>query len=346
MSAEEKNTAQEASADTAAPKRRGMRAINARTLTELALVVFACVGLAFATGTGTPSSWGLGTFILTVCPLGAIETMLATKTFIPPALIGLAVIVVITLIVGRAFCSWGCPVPLLRRIFGANRKKKPKEERAAEEKDAQDAAEPEKAKKKKKSSSEGCAAKKSLFAMLDPKVQNRGGITDPRNWVLIGALISCLIFGFPVFCLICPVGLSFATLTLIWRLFQFNEVTWTLLLFPAILVVELVFMRKWCHRFCPIGALLSLISRLNRTFRPKADDATCLYSKDGIDCHRCSEACPEGIDLRRTELSAPMHECLKCRECADACPTKSITFPLLGGGNGKAQEAKEARREA
>ncbi|MCD8199620.1 MAG: 4Fe-4S binding protein [Coriobacteriaceae bacterium] len=329
MSAEEADTTQkDTSTEPAAPKKRGMRAINARTLTELALVVLACVGLAFATGTGTPSSWGLGTFILTVCPLGAIETMLASKTFIPPALIGLAVIVVITLIIGRAFCSWGCPVPLLRRIFGANRKKQPKEGEGGDAK----------AKKAKK-------PRKDHLSCLDTVLQHRGGITDSRNWVLIGALISCLIFGFPVFCLICPVGLSFATITLIWRLFQFNEVTWTLLLFPAILVVELVFMRKWCHRFCPIGALLSLISRLNRTFRPKANETTCLYTKDGIDCHRCSEACPEGIDLRRTELSAPMHECLKCRECADACPTKSITFPLLGGGNGGSQEAKQVQRE-
>ena len=136
-------------------------------------------------------------------------------------------------------------------------------------------------------------------------------------------------FGFPVFCLVCPVGLTFGTLVVVWRVFQFNEVTWSLLVFPAMLVLELAVLRKWCHRFCPLGALLSLVSRGNRTFRPQANVGTCLHAAHGERCHRCADACPEGIDLHDRAASAPLNECVKCRECADACPVHAITFPFL-----------------
>ena len=93
-------------------------------------------------------------------------------------------------------------------------------------------------------------------------------------------------------------------------LFQFNEVTWSLLVFPAMLVLELAVLRKWCHRFCPLGALLSLVSRGNRTFRPQANVGTCLHAAHGERCHRCADACPEGIDLHDRAASAPLNECV------------------------------------
>ena len=132
-----------------------------------------------------------------------------------------------------------------------------------------------------------------------------------------------------MFCLICPVGLTFATLIAVWRLFQFNEVALSLLVFPAMLALEVLVLRKWCSRFCPLGALLSLVSRLNKTFRPVSNEATCLRSSKGEPCHQCADVCPEGIDLHDASGSAPMHECTKCRACADACPMHAISFPFL-----------------
>ena len=82
-------------------------------------------------------------------------------------------------------------------------------------------------------------------------------------------------------------------------------------------------------RFCPLGALLSLASRLNRTFRPVSNEATCLRSSKGEHCHQCADVCPEGIDLHDASASAPMNECTKCRACADACPMHAISFPFL-----------------
>ena len=123
------------------------------------------------------------------------------------------------------------------------------------------------------------------------------------------------------------VGLTFATIVALWRLFQFNEVALSLVVFPAVLVLELAVLRKWCSQFCPLGALLSLLSRLNRTFRPATDEGACLRSSKGEPCHRCAEACPEGIDLHDPAASAPLNECTKCRACADACRCTPSPFP-------------------
>lgn len=294
-----------------------------RTLSALAVVALVCLGLALHTGTGTPSAWGIYD-IAALCPLGAVEAAVAGKTVVPPMLIALVIGVLLVVVFGRAFCAWGCPVPLLRRLFGL---KSPEEKRA------------------KREARVGRAARAGKPGALDLPNRERGGLADSRNWVLGGTVLSAAVFGFPVFCLICPVGLTFATIVALWRLFQFNEVALSLLVFPAILVVEVVVLRKWCSKFCPLGALLSLIARLNRTFRPVSDEGACLRSTAGEPCHRCADACPEGIDLHDPAASAPLNECTKCRACVDACPMHAVTLPFLPKRAGSAVDAADAVEE-
>lgn len=263
-----------------------MKLATKRTLAAVGVLGLVGVGLAVHTGTGTPSAWGIAD-IAAICPLGGIEAAIASRTIVPPLLIGLAVVVALVALVGRAFCAWGCPVPLLRRVFGVK-------ERPADK----------------------------------PRPAERDGANDSRNWVLGATVLTTAAFGFPVFCLICPVGLTVATFVALWRVFQFSEVTLSLLVFPLILVLEVVLLRKWCHRFCPLGALLGLISRLNRTFRPAVAEDACLQCAGGT-CSRCVEVCPEGIDLHHPAESVSLAECTKCGECKDVCPAHAISFPFL-----------------
>ena len=100
-------------------KREGKRRVRAstlRVLSALGVAALVCLGLALHTGTGTPSSFGIAD-IAALCPLGGVEAAIASRTVVPPLLIGLAMVIVLTLLLGRAFCAWGCPVPLLRRVF-------------------------------------------------------------------------------------------------------------------------------------------------------------------------------------------------------------------------------------
>ncbi|MEC4295874.1 4Fe-4S binding protein [Adlercreutzia shanghongiae] len=263
-----------------------MKLKTKRTLAAVGVLGLVGVGLAVHTGTGTPSAWGIGD-IAAICPLGGIEAAIASRTIVPPLLIGLAIVVALVALAGRAFCAWGCPVPLLRRVLGIKERKADK-----------------------------------------PTLAERDGVNDSRNWVLGATVLTTAAFGFPVFCLICPVGLSVATFIALWRLFQFSEATLSLVVFPVILVLEIVLLRKWCHRFCPLGALLGLMSRLNRTFRPKVAPESCLQCSGGS-CSRCADVCPEGIDLHHPEQSVSLAECTKCGECKDVCPAHAISFPFL-----------------
>ena len=153
----------------------------------------------------------------------------------------------------------------------------------------------------------------------------KGVKLDSRHAVLAGTLATTALCGFPVFCLLCPVRLTFATVIAFYRFVGFNEPTFDLLVFPAIVVVELVLLRKWCHRFCPIGALMSLFAPLARRLRPQVKVDACLRST-GEDCVVCGSVCPEGIDPVRDLGRRPLYECTRCGRCAEVCPTQAITF--------------------
>ena len=62
--------------------------VSATALRVVSVIALVCVGLALHTGTGTPSAWGVFD-VAALCPLGAVEAALASKTVVPPMLIAL-----------------------------------------------------------------------------------------------------------------------------------------------------------------------------------------------------------------------------------------------------------------
>lgn len=275
-----------------------------RILAPLAVLLIVSIGLILGKPVGTISAFGWGDISL-LCPLGALSTMLAAKIVAPRPLISLGIAVVLVLLFGRAFCAYVCPTPLVARIRGISKK---------QAKQASDAptqlTEDEKA--LLKGCGHGCVGCKPSRKTL-----------DSRHAVLAGALLSAAVFGFPVFCLVCPVGLAFATIMLAVLLFGGGDVTIAVAAAPVLLLLEVVLFRKWCSHICPISALLSLISRGNKTFVPTVDQEKC------IDCGRCAQACGMCIDPHKPEQGAPMAECTKCGACVDICPTKALSMPFL-----------------
>ena len=368
----------------------------------------ACVGIVFYGGVGTVSSFGWET-ISAICPLGALEAMLAARTLIPRAVIYFIVVAVALAVLGKFFCAWVCPVPSVRSLIDAITSRRPfiVREHAATAGcagNASDAAPDESSdafarrlrvvkplswREKRLLKSRGAcggldASKGATGARAHTELENgvcKTGVSgedacesagwsvpatpqslaseaaskasatafhsaqpscvacavctpaharfrfDSRHAVLGGALASSLVFGFPVFCLICPIGLTFGTVVAIAQLFGLQMLSWGLLVFPLMLVLELTVLRKWCVRFCPMGAVASLLSSPNRLWRPRVDNQKCLRAK-GVDCQVCSGVCPEELD---PHFATGMHECSKCRACVENCPAGAISVPFLGG---------------
>ena len=273
------------------------------------VVILATLGSFVAhVGFGSYSSFGFAGLSY-ACPVGILEGMLGAKSFDWTGLFCLAVVVVVALVAGKAFCSWICPTPWVRRIFGTGGSTKKKLSGAT------------------RASScgytcgnriETCAAcgKKPLEAIGG---ERDGRLIDGRHGVLAAALLSSFAFGFPVFCLVCPIGLVFATMLAVGYAFSQHIFVWDMVVFPLILALELVVFKSWCFKICPVSAFLSLLSRRRRFVRPRVDESACLRA-NGIDCHACVDLCPENVDPHSLDIP----ECTQCGLCADACPEKAI----------------------
>ncbi|MRX82724.1 4Fe-4S binding protein [Eggerthella guodeyinii] len=300
------------------------------------LAVLAVVAVGYFTAGGIGNFCGIGFESITLlCPLGALLAMIAERTAIPMAVISVVVVLLVCIVLGKVFCAWVCPVHFMSR--GKKKGKRGSGSVPAPLHGASDdfAGSPvSHAAQAGEPAAQAAAPAPSLrtpcSACASPCGKSKGIKIDSRHGILAAALGSTLIFGFPVFCLICPIGLTFATVLLVMRLFAFGDTTWTVVAFPVIIALEILLLPKWCQRFCPLGALLSLFSGLNRTFRPQVDAEKCLREGRGKACNLCEQACPEGINLHDIAAGeTTLNDCSKCRACADVCPEHAITFPLL-----------------
>lgn len=280
--------------------------IRIRKAVRFLIVAVLLIALFAGWQTGTLCSVGYDA-IAYICPLGALEAIFGSWAFVPRVLICLAVVVIVALVFGKAFCSWVCPVaPLSDLLRGRKAREKDECERT------------QAAHRVLERWSDTNAAQAEKHKPFRSRV-------DGRHVVLAGSLASAAVCGFPVFCLVCPIGLTFASAIALYRLIGFNEPAIEVLVFPALLVLELTVLRKWCHRFCPVGALLSLLSRGNRTFKPHVDASMCARHA-GSSCAACAQACPEHIDPCADLGDRSLAECTRCGACVNTCPAKALSF--------------------
>jgi ferredoxin-type protein NapH len=277
-----------------------MKLSTLRLLTATIVLFLILVGSFGRLGFGTLCSLDLGGVRLS-CPLGFLQTSLASRTITREALASVGLVVLATLFLGRVFCSWICPTTLLRWLF---KKRAPNMIQTRNQSEV------------------GQLPISPKNRGLPPQSQDRYGKTISLS-VLGGSLLSSFVFGFPVFCAICPIGLTFGTLLAVKRLLFGQQPSLELLLFPLIIIVEIFVMRSWCIRLCPLGALLSLIggTRL-KILKPTIDPEKCLVER-GINCQACKKACSQAVVLReRTDLS--LSGCTNCLDCWKKCPTHAI----------------------
>jgi ferredoxin-type protein NapH len=246
------------------------------------------------------------------CPLGYLGAVLASKNLLPYLLPSVGVAVLLIVLLGRFFCAWVCPASLAQILkskvhFKGFRTRKTNENIIYH--------------------GEAAPKGKLGFSLFSGKPDEKSGAL-PGLAVLGGALASSAIFGFPVFCLICPVGLTFGTIFAAIRLFNGGQPGFELFLFPLILILELIVLKSWCHSLCPLGALHRLLGRFSLFFRPKVEREACLVSQ-GINCRACEKVCPEGVNLGKLEENVKPAGCTKCMECYTKCPTNAIKIKLF-----------------
>ena len=168
-----------------------LKTYRLRFLIMLALLAVVAVGYFTAGGIGNFCGIGFESITL-LCPLGALLAMIAERTAIPMAVISVAVVLLVCIVLGKVFCAWACPVHFLSR----GRKKGDKGDKEGK----------------------GGKVASPCSACASPCGKAKGIKIDSRHGILAAALGSTLVFGFPVFCLVCPIGLTFATVLLVMRL--------------------------------------------------------------------------------------------------------------------------------
>jgi len=253
-------------------------------------------------------------------PLIVLTTFLAAHRV--EGLFWLSLILVgLTLLLGRVFCGWVCPLGTLNNLAGSLRKKRPRPPGPAWF-------------RVKYYILIGLLAS-SLFGVqlagiLDPislTIRSFSLALYPAMSYAAAALFDAVYrLDLP---LVTPASEAlYALLKKTMLPFQqpwFAQGTFIGLLFLGVLSLNFVQRRFWCRFLCPLGALLGLLSRWSVLRRSVSEECDSCGACAGV-CQ--ADAAPAGKETWRAS------ECLVCNNCDDICPKNAVRFGLLKGRSG------------
>jgi polyferredoxin len=255
------------------------------------LLIVATFGDAFWRASSWPIRW-----FLELDPLIALVTTLATGVLYA----GLAwalLTVALTLLLGRVFCGWVCPLGTLNQLMGwLGKRLIPKRERLALNRPHR---------------LQGLKHYLLFFFLSGAAL----GLVSEVSTLQIGLLD-------PIALLTRGVGLVFLPLADALPGLIFSAPRSTLGAFAvggfllAVLLANLWIPRFYCRFLCPLGALLGLLGR-HALWRPGRRIEAC--TDCGL-CERdCEGACAPSATIQRAD-------CVLCMNCLDACGDGAITF--------------------
>jgi ferredoxin-type protein NapH len=238
-------------------------------------------------------------------PLAAAESVAASKRISWVLLAGLLVPIAATMLLGRVFCSWICPMGLLLELTDKLR---------------------------------------GVLTFLEIRPRNLRVSRGVKYGLLGIGLVLAAILGTPVLGYVYPPAvLSRELHDLVFTFFDRAEIgrfglprgglSWMALLLGAIVVVEVTVSRRWWCRFvCPGGGLYSLLGRA-RAVRVELVEKSC------TGCAQCVAACPMGLNPMKNQMGM---ECDNCGVCLSACDDNALHYALRGGGSPAEAQSRSA----
>jgi len=264
-------------------------------------------------------------FFLRLDPLVAIVSMIGSRAFIAPMLWGIGLLA-LTLLFGRFFCGYICPLGTLIDInnYLFFRKKKPPETK-----------EPKPNRNIKYFILTGVLFASLLGADLLHFFSPMS--IAPRTFALIVFPPVIWFINFIIDLarpLLLGMGLDNMIQFSLNRPFFENSLL-SLVLIGILLIANFWRKRFWCRYICPTGALLSLVSRFGIFKRTTTDKCnTCLRCMTSCDMRAIDE------DPKKTVLS----ECILCGNCADVCKQDANRIGVTSFGTGSNNAALQVDR--
>ena len=265
-------------------------------------------------------------------PFLGLATLLGTGVLYRGLVLGL-ITLALTLIVGRAFCGWLCPLGTLQHVVGLLRRKRP----AGVRRDRNRYHHAQRTKYGVLLVALGAALLGGSFVvLLDPiAVAFRGfslSLLPAAGHAARSAMDAAYDAGYP---------LAYAGDGIRWMIAEgylpYRDAVFqssTLLGGILLLVLGLTLWRPrfFCRFVCPLGALLGISSRFSVLVLRK-DAAKC----NG--CRKCLDHC-QGADGPEDGASWRKAECHVCLNCTASCPERALAFRFeLAGTRGSVETA-------
>jgi polyferredoxin len=208
----------------------------------------------------------------------------------PAGLFIFMAIILVSLVFGKAFCSWLCPVGFISELVGDFGEK----------------------------------VYKKIFKR---RVHLPGWIDYPLRslkYLLLGFLFYAVFFLMSTLAIQAFLDSPYNIVADLKMYHFFADISQTaLIIIAALFVLSILIRNFWCRFLCPYGALLGMISFISPT-KIKRNPVSC------IDCGLCAKACPSYIkvDKVNTVISDECNTCLNCVDVcpvADTLDLRSIS---------------------
>ncbi len=135
----------------------------------------------------------------------------------------------------------------------------------------------------------------------------------PARWMRIARWLPFGLLAFLVIRVLATGILTWGEATPFKAFFTLGGTPATLALSAAVIVLSLFVFRPFCRLACPLGAWLSLVSRMS-PWRIRESIAC-------VSCSCCDKACASGA-ITKGKIRAA--DCLLCGECIRVCPTNAL----------------------